>query len=89
MLYEFYGLECPHCERMQKLTTKLMKEFPDIHVERKEVWHDSENMEMVEEFDKEGECGGIPFFYNTETKGWLCGEVTYDEIKKWAGVVEK
>lgn len=71
---------------MRKLTDKLMKEYPEIVVERKEVWHDEENMELAEAFDAKGDCGGIPFFYNTDTKKWLCGEVTYQEIKEWAGV---
>lgn len=88
MLYEFYGLECPHCQKMRELTDKLMKEYPSVHIERKEVWHDKANMAFVEECDSSGECGGVPFFYNSENKEWLCGEVTYDELKKWAGVKE-
>lgn len=86
MLYEYYGKECPHCLKMMALTDKLMEEFPEIKVQRKEVWHNKENMAEVEKLDTSGECGGIPFFYNTETKKWLCGEVTYTEIKEWAGV---
>lgn len=85
MLYEYYGKECPHCLRMMKLTDKLMEEFPHRLVNRKEVWHNKKNMEEVEKLD-DGSCGGIPFFYNTDTKKWLCGEVTYTEIKEWAGV---
>lgn len=86
MLYEFYGEECPHCQKMRKLTTQLMEEFSDIKIERKEVWHDKKNMEFIKECDKDDECGGVPFFYNDETKETLCGEVSYKEIKKWAGV---
>ncbi len=86
MLYEFYGLECPHCMKMRELTDKLMAEYPDIIITRKEVWHDKANMALVEELDSKEECGGVPFFYNTETKQWLCGEVTFDELKVWAGI---
>jgi hypothetical protein len=43
-------------------------------------------MAFIKECDKGDECGGVPFFFNTETKKWLCGEVEYEEIKKWAGV---
>lgn len=86
MLYEFYGRECPHCITMMKLTDKLMQEFPAIKIERKEVWHDKVNMKLVEELDKENLCGGLPFYYDTETTKSLCGEVEYAELKKWAGV---
>jgi hypothetical protein len=84
MLYEFYGAECPHCQKMRKLTDKLMQEFPDVVVERKEVWHDKKNMELIKKLDTDDGCGGVPFFYNDETKAWLCGEVKYSEIKEWA-----
>lgn len=87
MLYEFYGEGCPHCEKMQKLTTKLMQEYPNVFIERKEVWHNKENMDLVEDIDSDESCGGIPFFYNTQTKEELCGEVTYEDLKKWAGVI--
>lgn len=85
MLYEFYGEECPHCQRMLKLTDKIMKDFPDVHIERMEIWHDKANMELVKEYDTDDTCGGIPFYYDTETKKWLCGEVAYEELKGWVG----
>lgn len=86
MLYEFYGEECPHCQRMRKLTNNLMKEYPEIKIERKEVWHDKRNMAFIKECDKGDECGGVPFYFNSSNKKWLCGEVEYDELKTWAGV---
>ena len=85
MLYEFYGDDCPHCDRMRKLTDKLMKEFPDVVIVRKEVWHNEENMDLIKELDKGDACGGVPFFINTDTAKWLCGEVTYEELKEWGG----
>ena len=86
MLYEFYGKECPHCQKMRELTDALMKEFPQIVIERKEIWHDERNMEFIKECDKGDACGGVPFFFNANTKAWLCGEVTYEQLKQWAGV---
>ncbi len=86
MLYEFYGEECPHCQKMRKLTDKLMKEHPEVSITRKEVWHNKENMKFIKECDKDDDCGGVPFFYDDESKAWLCGEVEYKELKKWAGV---
>lgn len=86
MLYEFYGEECPHCQKMRKLTDKLMKEYPGTVVTRKEVWHNNKNMDLVKKCDKDDACGGIPFFFNEKTEGWLCGEVTYEQLKEWAQV---
>ncbi len=84
MLLQFYGEECPHCVAMQPLIKRLMKETK-VKVKGYEVWHNPKNIRLFEECDKDGECGGVPFFYNTVTKKSLCGEVSYAELKKWAG----
>ncbi|HTE48734.1 MAG TPA: hypothetical protein VK675_02415 [Candidatus Paceibacterota bacterium] len=81
-LLEFYGTECTHCEKMQALVSKLEIE-EGIKVERLEVWHNKENEKRLSELDKDF-CGGIPFFYNTKTNKWICGEESYDILKKWA-----
>lgn len=82
MLIEFYGKECPHCVDMDRLLARLEKE-EGIKVERKEIWCDEENNKKFESYDK-GRCGGVPFFINTNTDEFLCGEVTYEELKAWA-----
>lgn len=81
-LIDFYGRECPHCVRMEPLIKRLEKE-ESVTVERLEVWHDEDNAAKMEQVDREL-CGGVPFFYNTLTKKSLCGEVGYDELKRWA-----
>ena len=81
-LINFYGTECPHCQRMRKLLDKLEKE-KNVKVEDVEVWHNEVNMRRLETCDKE-RCGGVPFFYNTDNDKWLCGEVTYKELIDWA-----
>lgn len=79
----FYGTECPHCIRMDKLVDKLVKEGHKIR--KVEIWHNEENNKMMEKLDCEPEpCGGVPFFLNQKTKKTVCGEVKYDELKKWA-----
>ena len=70
---------------MMELTDKLMKEY-SIEVVRKEVWHNKENMALVEELDKGSVCGGLPYYYNEATKKTICGEANYEELKKWARV---
>lgn len=81
-LYEFYGTECPHCVRMHDLIVRLEKE-EGIKVEALEVWHNKENEEKLLAIDKDM-CGGVPFFYNEETKKFICGEASYDIVKAWA-----
>jgi len=67
---------------MAPLVDQVEKET-GIAVDRLEVWYDEANMKTLESYDKNC-CGGVPFFYNTETKKWLCGEVSYEELKAWA-----
>ena len=79
----FYGEECPHCHAMMPLIDKLEKET-GVSVERLETWHDEKNAAKLAELDKNF-CGGVPFFFNTESGKWICGEAGYDELKAWAG----
>ena len=81
-LYEFFGDGCPHCENMAPKVEKLEDE-EDVEVKQLEVWNDQENAEKMQEFDN-GYCGGVPFFYNTETEEWICGETDMETLKEWA-----
>lgn len=81
-LYEFYGEGCPHCEKMEPKVEELQEE-EDVEVEQLEVWHDEENAEMMDKYD-EGFCGGVPFFFNTESEEWICGETDMETLKAWA-----
>ena len=83
MLLEFFGQECSHCIKMKPLMERLEKE-EGVKVEAYETWHNPDNQKKYEQYDK-GLCGGVPFFYNTDTKAFICGEASYDEVKKWAG----
>ncbi len=82
----FYGTECPHCIRMEKLVDKLVVE--GYTIKKVEIWHNEKNNKMMEEMDCEPEpCGGVPFFLNQVSGKTVCGEVTYKELKKWADKV--
>ena len=81
-LLEFYVEECSHCHAMASLVERLNEE-EKLAVEKYEVWHNKENAEKAAEYDK-GLCGGVPFFYNTESKGFICGEASYNDLKAWA-----
>lgn len=82
MLLEFYGKECPHCHTMDPLVLRLEKET-GAKIEKYEVWHDEENARKMAEYDK-GLCRGVPFFFNTDSKKYICGEDSYENLKKWA-----
>lgn len=81
-LLQFYGTECPHCERMRPLVEKLESET-GAQVEKLEIWHNKENEARMRELDRDF-CGGVPFFYNTKTSKWICGEANYDKLREWA-----
>lgn len=81
MLYFFYGQECPHCHVMMPTIDKLIDE--GFKIEKLETWHNDENAEKLESFDK-GLCGGVPFCYNTETNKFLCGSVEEEVVRAWA-----
>lgn len=82
MLLEFYGTECPHCVRMQPLIEQLEKE-EGLVITRYETWHNAENVQKMKEYDT-GLCGGVPFFFNTDTGKHICGGTDYETLKQWA-----
>ncbi len=67
---------------MHELVERLEKE-EGVKVESLEVWHNKENENKMEAIESFNECGGVPFFYNTKNKKWICGEVPYEELKDW------
>lgn len=79
MLLEFYGKECEHCINMEPLVERLAKETK-LKFERFEVWHNAENAVKMQKYDR-GRCGGVPFFINTETDKFICGEDSYENLK--------
>ena len=81
-LYEFFGDGCPHCEKMEPKVEKL-EEQEDVSVDQLEVWNDQGNAEKQKELDN-GKCGGVPFFYNTESEEFICGETDMENLRKWA-----
>lgn len=82
----FHGASCPHCHHMMPIVDKLIEE--GFEIEKLEVWGSEENAaKMRENKDIITEaCGdglGVPTFFDEEKKRALCGEYTYEELKKW------
>jgi thiol-disulfide isomerase/thioredoxin len=81
-LFHFYGTECVHCKEMDPLHERLEKE-EGITLTHKECWHDATNAQLLEKYDQ-GQCGGVPFYYNTQTEKSICGNCDYETLKAWA-----
>ena len=81
-LMYFYGSECVHCNKMKPLIAKLEKE-EKVKIKKLETWHNSKNKKLLEKHDN-GKCGGVPFFYNSKTKKFICGSISYSKLKSWA-----
>ncbi len=85
----FYGKECPHCHIMMPFIDKLAKQVKDIKFEKLEVWHDEKNAAKMNEFEAilhqacEGEIG-VPAFVDVDENRALCGEVSFEDFKRWA-----
>ncbi|MEK7131976.1 MAG: thioredoxin domain-containing protein [Patescibacteria group bacterium] len=80
-LQEYFGDTCPHCVKMHPIVTKLEQEL-GLTVEKYEVWNNEENAKKLAIVDQ-GLCGGVPFFYNTDTKKFICGGRGEDDLRAW------
>jgi thiol-disulfide isomerase/thioredoxin len=80
-LYEFYGDGCPHCKAMEDKVQEIQDE-EEAEIEQLEVWNNQENAEKQQELD-DGKCGGVPFFYNTDSDEWICGETDKETLVTW------
>eukprot|EP00922_Rhytidocystis_sp_ex-Travisia-forbesii_P010689 GHVS01015648.1.p1 GENE.GHVS01015648.1~~GHVS01015648.1.p1 ORF type:complete len:152 (-),score=16.23 GHVS01015648.1:1-417(-) len=56
----------------------------NINVARLEVWHNKENMIVLQQLDRKSRCGGLPYYYNTRTCQWICGATTTYNLHLWA-----
>ncbi len=81
-LLEFYGEDCPHCLTMKPLVEDMEKKLK-VTVEKLEVWNNEDNYNKLGKIDR-GLCGGVPFFYNTESKHYICGSCDESTLKAWA-----
>ncbi len=82
-LIEFYGEECPHCFKMQKIISKFEKKHK-TKLTKLEVWHNEENKKSMEEFAVLKKQRNVPFFYNKDNGKFICGEATLKELEDWA-----
>ncbi|MEM5814427.1 MAG: thioredoxin family protein [Candidatus Aenigmatarchaeota archaeon] len=84
-ILEFYGAECPHCQKMVPVVAQVEQEL-GITITKMEVWHDEDNRAKFMEYADivSPACGGgmgVPAFVNTKTRKAVCGEMTADQLK--------
>ena len=62
-IYFFGGDGCPHCAKEEIFLDQLEEQYPTVSVHRFEVWHNSDNRELLKETaQKLGiEVSGVPF----------------------------
>lgn len=48
-IYLFWGDGCPHCEAEQQYLKDLQKDYPNIEIEKYEVWNHPENSQLLDE----------------------------------------
>jgi thiol-disulfide isomerase/thioredoxin len=44
----FYGAECPHCHTEMAWLPELKQLYPDVLINKYEVWHDAENKNLLD-----------------------------------------
>ncbi|MFA5237067.1 MAG: hypothetical protein WC362_04350 [Methanoregula sp.] len=45
-VYFFYGEECTHCKKVEPFIDNLTIKYPDVDIERLEVWHNQTNEQI-------------------------------------------
>lgn len=73
---------------MEPLLFKLAFET-GIVCDRRDVWSSEKDYRLLENYQlplqkHDPLCEGLPFFYDTDRKTYLCGQVSYKKLQAWA-----
>jgi len=63
-VYFFYGDgDCPNCVKEQNFLSKLQGELPELEIKQFEVWHDSDNIKLLQDIGDQLDIkiAGVPF----------------------------
>ena len=62
--YLFYGDGCPHCAALEKFLNSYLKDYPNVEVQRFEVWHNEENLQTLRDVIEllDSKEAALPFF---------------------------
>jgi hypothetical protein len=80
LLY-FRGETDKYSEMMEPLNRELARE--GFNMKRFEVWYNTRNTELMQHLDL-GRCGGVPYYYNKNTKRFICGATDINNLRNWA-----
>lgn len=58
----FYGDGCPHCVKEEEFLDKMKEKYPQVVVKEYEVWHDEENLKLLDSVGKKigAKISGVP-----------------------------
>jgi len=83
---EFYGAECPHCNKMIPIVAQVENET-GVTFEKLEVWHNDTNKNLYLKYQEEvtRDCGNlvIPTFLSLKNNHTQCGEMSSDDLKNF------
>ena len=71
-LLMFYGNRCPMTKKADLIRVKVEEKLQTT-ITRLEVYESEENLQRYKDVGGLQHCGGVPFFYNTETESSVCG----------------
>ncbi len=84
-VYFFWGEGCPHCEEEKPFLEKMEDKYPEIEVHDFEVWKNSENRKLMQEFGNKlnATVNGVPFTVVGEKHvvGWMDEKNTGAQIE--------
>lgn len=85
-VYFFWGQGCPHCEQESVFLDQILQKYPQVKINKYEVWYDSDNRQLLIEFgDKLNvNVSGVPFIVIGEKYiiGWLDEKNTGRQIEE-------
>lgn len=59
-VYFFYGAECPHCRNVEQFLDNLSIKYPDVDIERLEVWHNQTNEKIYSAMNAAAGVSSLP-----------------------------
>ena len=79
----FYGKGCSFTGKVEPAVNELEIKLGK-RLKRLETWYDEDSQKRYEEVGGPQNCGGVPYFYNQQTKESVCGARSFDLLHAWA-----
>ena len=79
----FYGNSCPMTKKVEPIVERVENKL-HTSIKRLEVYENEENLKKYKDVGGIELCGGVPFFFNTQTESSVCGVREEAIISAWA-----